>query len=78
MFVQFVPFAGIEVDGRNWDRSWVTGIGIEAWLQESGSKLGYRNLDRNCITGTGIEFGDEGGQIEVEIEFRLVDVMYIW
>ena len=45
-FVQFVHFAGIEIDGRNWDRSWVTGIGIEIGLQELRSKL---------VTGIGIE-----------------------
>ena len=45
-FVQFVPFAGIEIDGEDWDRSWVTGIAIEICLQESGSKFGYRNRDR--------------------------------
>ena len=39
-FVQFVLFAGIEIDGRNWDRSWVTGIGIKIGLQELGLKLG--------------------------------------
>ena len=69
---------GIELGYRNRDRSLVTGIGIEAWLQESGSKLGYRNLDRIWITGIGIELGDENGQIEVEIELRLLDVMYCW
>ena len=46
-FVQFVHIAGIEICGRNRDRNWVTGIGIEVWLQESGSKLGYRNWDRS-------------------------------
>ena len=56
-FVQFVLFAGIEVDGRNWDRSRIIRIGIEVWLQESGSKLGYRNRDRNWVTGIGIEIG---------------------
>ena len=35
-------FARIEIDGRNWDRSWVTGIGIEVGLFELGTKLGYR------------------------------------
>ena len=77
-FVQFVPYAGFEIDGRIWDRSWVTGIGIEVWLQEPGSKLGYRNRDRNWVTGIGIEVGDEVGQIEVEIELRLLDVIYCW
>ena len=35
----------------------MAGIGIEAWLQESGSILGYRNWARNWITGIGIEIG---------------------
>ena len=73
-FVQLVPFAGIEIDDRNWDRSLVKGIGIEIGLQEMGSKLGYRNCDRNRVTGIGIEVGDEVRQIES----RLVDVMYCW
>ena len=78
-FVQSVPFAGIEIVGRNWDRSWVTRIGIKIWLQESGSKLGYRNRDQNLVTGIGIEVGDEVGRIEVEIELKLVHVvMYCW
>ena len=33
---------------RNWDRSWVTGIGIEVSLQKLRSKL---------VTGIGIEVG---------------------
>ena len=56
-FVQFVPFAGIEIDDRNWDRSWVTGIAIEVWLKELGSKFGYRNRDRSWVTGIGLEIG---------------------
>ena len=47
-FVQFVHFAGIEVDGRNWDRNWVTGNGIEVGLQELRSKL---------LTGIEMEVG---------------------
>ena len=35
----------------------MAGIGIEAWLQESGSKLGDRNWDQNWVTGIGIEIG---------------------
>ena len=54
-FVQFVHFAGIEIDGRNWDRSLITGIGIEIGLQELGSKFGYRNRDRSWVTGSEIE-----------------------
>ena len=69
---------GSKLGYRNRDRSLVTGIGIEAWLQESGSKLGYMNWDQNWVTGIGIEVSDEYGQIEVEIELRLVDVMYCW
>ena len=56
----------------------MAGIGIKVGLHESGSKLGYRNRDRSLVTGIEIEVGDEGGKIEVEIEFRLVDVMYCW
>ena len=35
----------------------MAGIGIEVWLQELGSKLGYRNWDRSLVTGIGIEVG---------------------
>ena len=56
----------------------MAGIGIEVGLQESGSKFGYKNRDRSWFTRIGIEVGDEVGQIEVEIELRLVDVMYCW
>ena len=57
----------------------MAGIGIEVGLQESGSKFGYRNRDRNWVTGIGIEVDGEVGQIEVEIELRLVDVfLYCW
>ena len=52
----------------------MAGIGIEAWLQEPGSKLGYRNWDRNWVIGIRIKVGDEVAQIEL----RLVDVMYCW
>ena len=45
------------IDNRNWVRSWVTEIGIEAWLQESRSKFGYRYRDRNWVTGVGIKIG---------------------
>ena len=47
-------------------------------LHESGSKFGYRKRDRSLVTGIEIEVGNEVGQIEVEIELRLVDVMYCW
>ena len=56
----------------------VGGIGIEIGLQELGLKFGYRNRDRSWVTGIEIEVGDEIGEIEVEIELRLVDVMYCW
>ena len=75
-FVQFVPLPGIEIDGRNWDRSWVTVIGIEVWLQEPRLKMGYRNWQRRWVTGIEIEVGDEVAEIEVTIELRLVDVKY--
>ena len=54
----------------------MAGIGIKVWLQEPGSKLGYRNWDRSWVTGIEMEVGDEVGKIEVEIELRLVDVMF--
>ena len=56
----------------------MAGIGIKVGLHELGSKLGYRNRDRSLVTGNEIEVDDEVGQIEVEIELRLVDVMYCW
>ena len=56
----------------------MAGVGIGVWLQEPGSKLGYRNWDRSWVTGIEIEVGDEVGEIKVEIELRLVDVMYCW
>ena len=68
--------AGIEIDGRNWDRSWVTGIRIEVWLQESGSKLAYRNWDRSWVTGIEIEVGLQESElmlasgIEIEVGDR--------
>ena len=47
-----------ETFSEKWYRSWVTGIGIEVWLQESWSKLGYRNWDRGWVAGIEIEVDD--------------------
>ena len=42
---------------RNWDRNWVTGTGIEVWLQESevglgiGSEVVLQELRSKLVTG---------------------------
>ena len=59
MLFNLFTFVGIEIDDRNSHRSWVSGIGIEIWLQESGSKLGFRNWDRSWVTGIEIEVCDK-------------------
>ena len=56
----------------------MAGIGIEVWLQESGSKLGYKSWDRSLVTGIGIEVGLQEVRSSRWQELRLVADQRNW